>query len=240
MTTGGSPSDDAHLPDPRRGPVRVGIIGGTGPAGSGLAVRLAAAGHHVLLGSRDHAKAVDRVDALRSQWGSQVDGLEPATNDDAAREPMVVIATVAESAVETATHHASALDGRVVVSMANLLTRTSRGFAAVLPDPGSVALGVQKALPGSSVVGAFQNLPAKALGALDEPLHADVVVCGDNGDAVGAVIALTDTVDGLRPVDGGPLVNAAAVEAMTAVILTVNRARKAEHGIRVVELRRRD
>jgi NADPH-dependent F420 reductase len=193
----------------------------------------------VLLGSRDVAKATDRVAALREQWGPRIATLEPATNDDAAGEPLVVIATVAESAVDTATHHASALDGRVVVSMANLLARASRGFGAVLPEPGSVALGIQKAVPGSAVVGAFQNLPAKALASLDEPMHADVVVCGDNTEAVEAVITLTATIDGLRPVDGGPLVNAAAVEAMTAVLLTVNRARRAEHGIRVVELRRR-
>jgi NADPH-dependent F420 reductase len=238
MATGGSPSDDSSRTARDPAPARIGIIGGTGPAGSGLAVRLAAAGHQVLLGSRDVAKAEDRVSALRDQWGPRVATLEPATNDNAAHEPVVVIATVAESAVETATQHASALDGRVVVSMANLLTRASRGFAAVLPEPGSVALGIQKAVPGSSVVGAFQNLPAKALASLDEPMAADVVVCGDHPEAVEAVITLTASMDGLRPVDGGPLVNSAAVEAMTAVLLTVNRARRAEHGIRVVELRR--
>jgi NADPH-dependent F420 reductase len=217
----------------------IGIIGGTGPAGSGLAVRLAAAGHHVLLGSRDVDKARLRVKELHERWGARVAGLEPVGNDDACAPPLVVVATVAESAVATAADHAADLDGRIVVSMANLLTRVARGFSAVLPEPGAVAIAMQQAVPGSRVVGAFQNLPAKALAELDDPLAADVIVCGDDADAVRAVLQLTDSIDGLHGLDGGPLGNAAAVEALTAVLLTVNRTRKAEHGIRVVELHHR-
>jgi NADPH-dependent F420 reductase len=216
----------------------VGIIGGTGPAGSGLAVRLAAAGHAVLLGSREVEKATTVVKELAEQWGPKVAGLRPVTNADAAHADVVVLATVADSAVATATEHAAALDGRILVSMANLLTRGPRGFGAVLPEQGSVAAAVQAAAPGARVVGAYQNLPAKALANLDEPIDADVVVCGDDGDAVAVVVALTAAVDGLHPVDGGPLVNAAGVEALTAVLVTVNRARKAEHGVRIVALRR--
>ena len=109
---------------------------------------------------------------------------------------------------------------------------------AVASIAGVEPAAMQDALPASRVVGAFQNLPAKALGELDEALGADVIVCGDDADAVRTIVELTASVDGLHGIDGGPLVNAAAVEALTAVLLTVNRARKAEHGIRVVELRR--
>ena len=84
----------------------------------------------------------------------------------------------------------------------------------------------------------FQNLPAKALGELDHTLDVDVVVCGDDAAAVASVVTVIETMDGLHPVDGGPLINATAVEALTAVLLTINRARRGEHGIRVVELRR--
>jgi 8-hydroxy-5-deazaflavin:NADPH oxidoreductase len=216
----------------------VGIIGGTGPAGSGLAVRFAAAGHPVLLGSRDVEKATTVVKELAEQWGDRVAGLTPVRNAEATDAEIVVLATVADSAVATATDLAAALDGRVVVSMANLLTRGPRGFGAVLPEHGSVAVAIQHAAPGARVVGAYQNLPAKALADLDEAIDADVVICGDDADAVAAVIALTASVDGLNPLDGGPLVNATGIEALTAVLLTVNRARKAEHGIRLVELRR--
>jgi 8-hydroxy-5-deazaflavin:NADPH oxidoreductase len=216
---------------------RVGIIGGTGPAGSGLAMRLCAAGHTVLLGSRDLGKAKQRVDELHERWGDRLAALVGVTNSDAALGDIVVLATVAESAVATATEHAGELAGRIVVSMANLLTRTDRGFAAEVPPEGSVALAVQRAVPSARVVGAFQNLPAKALGAIDLDLRADVVVCGDDPDAVASVVELIASIEGLHPLDGGPLANAVAVEAFTAVLLTVNRARRAEHGIRIVPLR---
>jgi NADPH-dependent F420 reductase len=219
-------------------PVRqVGIIGGTGPAGSGLAIRLGTAGHTVLLGSRELDKAKQRVDELHERWGDPRSRLIGVTNDEAAQADVVILATVADSAVATAAAHADHLHGRIVVSMANLLSRHTRGFAAELPPDGSVALAVQRAVPSARVVGAFQNLPAKALGAIDLALHADVVVCGDDADAVGTVIELVASIDGLHPLDGGPLANAVAVEAFTAVLLTVNRTRRAEHGIRVVPLR---
>lgn len=215
----------------------IGIIGGTGPAGSGLAVRLAAAGHDVLLGSRDAAKAQTRVTELRDQWGTRLDTLRGGSNDEAARTDIVVLATVADSIVDTARDLSEALDGRVVVSMGNLLVRNERGFAAVLPEGGSLAVNVQQVVPGARVVGAFQNLPAKALSQLDQGLDADVIVCGDDAEAVKAVVELTATIDGLQPLDGGPLINAASIEALTAVILTVNRALRGEHGIRLVDLR---
>lgn len=220
------------------GGTTVGIVGGTGPAGSGLAVRLAAAGHTVLLGSRDEARATARADELRGQWGERLSSLRGVANLAATDAEVVVLATVADSLVATAADLADHLAGRVVVSMGNLLTRTDRGFAAVLPEHGSIAVDVQHAVPKARVVGAYQNLPARALAELDRGLDADVVVCGDDAEAVEAVIALTATVDGLHPLDGGPLVNCAAVEALTAVLLTVNRSRKAEHGVRIVELRK--
>ncbi|HEX7096805.1 MAG TPA: hypothetical protein VF183_13045, partial [Acidimicrobiales bacterium] len=137
----------------------------------------------------------------------------------------------------TAADLADQLDGHIVVSMGHLLTKAPRGFAAVLPEHGSLAVAVQQTVPGARVVGAVQNLPARALGELDRSLDSDVFVCGDDQDAVDAVIGLASSVDGLHPIDGGPLVNCAAVEGLTAVLLTVNRARRAEHGVRVVVLR---
>jgi NADPH-dependent F420 reductase len=224
--------------DPVPGPMHVGIVGGTGPAGSGLAVRLAAAGHHVEVGSREIDRAKQRVAELQEQWGDRAATIDGVVNEDAARADVVVLAAVAGSVVETAAQHAAALAGRVVVSMANLVSRTPRGFATVVPPEGSVAMAVQRAAPAALVVGAFQNLPAKALGDLDQPLEADVVVCGDDAGAVKAVIELTNSIGGLHGVDGGPLVNAIAVEALTAVLLSVNKARRGDHGVRIVELRR--
>jgi hypothetical protein len=201
-------------------------------------VRLAASGHTVLLGSRDEAKARQRVAELHETWGDHVAGIRPVVNRDATNADVVVLATVAEAAVDTARELADHLHGRVLVSMANVLTKAPRGFAAVLPEDCSIAMVVQRTVPDARVVGAFQNLPARALQDLDLALDADVIVCGDDANAVAAVVDITRTIDGLRPVDGGPLTNASAVEAMTAILLNVNKARRAEHAVRIVELRR--
>jgi NADPH-dependent F420 reductase len=115
--------------------------------------------------------------------------------------------------------------------MANLLQKTPRGFAAVFPPEGSVAEAVQTIVPTASVIGAFQNLPAAALGDLDAALHADVMVTGDDKDAVRTVIDLIDRVDGLVPIDAGPLSNTGCVEGLTAILINVNRARKGEHSV---------
>src|SRR5690606_34003089 len=99
----------------RMGGTTVGIVGGTGPAGSGLAVRLAAAGHTVLLGSRDEARATARADELRGQWGERLSSLRGVANLAATDAEVVVLATVADSLVATAADLADHLAGRVVV-----------------------------------------------------------------------------------------------------------------------------
>jgi NADPH-dependent F420 reductase len=228
-------SDDTSPVDNNR-PRTVGLLGGTGPAGSGLAVRLGAAGYDVLLGSRDAARAATRVAELQQKWQGRLGSLQGVANHDATNADVIVLAAAADSVLPLATEHSAALVGHVVVSMANLLKRDSRGFAAVMPPEGSVALALQAVLD-ARVVGAFQNLPAAALVDLDHPLDADVLVCGDDKGAVQAVMHITDAIDGLHAVDAGPLVNTIAVEAMTAVLLTVNRARKHEHSVRIVNLR---
>jgi NADPH-dependent F420 reductase len=181
---------------------RIGIIGGTGPAGSGLAARLAASGHVVLLGSRDLDKAKQRVAELQERWGDAVDTLDGVTNAEATTADVVVLATVAESAVATAIEHADALDGRIVISMANLLTRGPRAAAA--PDGGSVAIEVQRAVP-RPVVGASRTSRQGALAEIDHDMDADAVICGDDADAVAVVLEIVDSWTGWQPLDGGPL-----------------------------------
>jgi NADPH-dependent F420 reductase len=102
----------------------------------------------------------------------------------------------------------------------------------VLPR-GSVAQHVQAAAPGALVAAAFQHLPAKELAAIDKPLDADVLICSDHAEAITAVSALTVRMPGLRPLEAGSLSSAAAVEAMTAVLLQLNRRYKTRAAIRV-------
>ena len=213
----------------------VGIVGGTGPAGAGLAVRFAASGIPVLLGSRDADRADAKATELQQHW-PQITRITGVANRDACAADIVVLATTADAIVDTAASLADALAGKVTVCMANVMTRTKRGFEAVLPAQGSVAGAVQQVAPAAVIVGAFQNLPAAALGDLGCSLNADVLVTGDDAAAVQAVIELTARVDGLQPIDAGGLANTAGVEALTPILINVNRKRKGEHSVRLVDL----
>ena len=213
--------------------MRIGVLGGTGPAGQGMATRLAAGGHDVVLGSRDPARAAATVDELRARWGDRVQTLTAGGNEDAAAQDIVVVATVWDAAVPTATQLAGSLDGKVVVSMANALEKVGREFRPVLPAEGSIAAAIQAVAPGARVVAAFQHVPAAALRNLDAELESDVLVAGDDDDARAVVSGLIDAIPGLRALDTGSLANALGIEAFAAALLTVNMRHKGEATLRL-------
>lgn len=203
--------------------MHVGILGGTGPAGRGLAVRLSAAGVDVTVGSRDGERASGVAADLAGRWGDRLGSrVAGAANAEAASADLVVVATPWDSAVATVRPLAAALDGRVVVSMANALAREGREMLPLVPPRGSVAAAVQAALPGSLVSAAFHHLPASEMEDLDAGLVADVLVCSDHPQASEATVALVERIEGLRPLDAGSLSQAAAIEAFTAVCITLN------------------
>ena len=203
--------------------VKIGVIGATGPAGKGLAARLASVGHEVIAGSRDPARAAAAVKELRERWGDRVDGLEGAANADAAAAgELVVLAVSWDGAVETARTHADALAGKVVVAMANGLVKEGREFRVVIPDEWSVSGAVQAAVPQARVVAAFQHVPAAAFGDLDNPMESDVIACSDDDEARVAVLDLIAGIPNLQGFDGGSLANALGIEAFAAVLLSVN------------------
>ncbi|MET0919727.1 MAG: NADPH-dependent F420 reductase [Acidimicrobiia bacterium] len=208
--------------------MKIGVLGGTGPLGQGLAVRFADRGHDVVLGSRDAAKSEVIVSELQEQWGSRLDTLTPGANADAAATDMVVLATVWDAAVATATDLADQLDGRIVICVANGLTKVGKQFSPVLPPEGSIAAAVQAAAPGARVIAAFQHIPAAALRDLDGELEGDVLVAGDDDDARNLVIDLVDDLGTLRGLDVGGLVNAQGIETFAAAMLTVNLRYKGE------------
>ena len=213
----------------------IGVIGATGPAGMALAARLASVGYDVIAGSRSQERADAAVSELGERWGERVARLRPATNEVAAAEgELVVLATQWEGLVDTARQHAEALAGKVVVSMGNALTKQGKGFAAIIPEGGSLAVQVAEVAPGARVVAAYQHLPARELGDLDQELHGDVLVAGDDAEAVAEVTAITARIPALRPVESGPLVNAAGLEAMTAVLLTVNVRHKTHSMVQIL------
>lgn len=212
----------------------IGVIGGTGPAGRGLAARLADVGHDVVLGSRDAARGEAVVAELRGQWGPRLDRLRGAGNEAAAAADLVVLAVPWEGAPGTAAAHAPALAGKVVVSMVNGLEKVGRSFRPVLPAEGSVAAQVQAAAVEARVTSAFHLVPAAHLAALDAPMDEDVIACGDDDDARAELLALIASVPRLRPFDAGPLANAAGLEAFTAVMLSVNLRHKGRAALRLL------
>src|SRR5262245_35232951 len=159
--------------------MRIGIFGGTGPAGTALAARLASVGYEVVVGSRSKDKAVDVCAEVCGRWSRHDLPLVAGVNADAAQADLVVVATPWESAAPTAQLYADALAGKVVVSMANALVRVGREFQPLMLPRGSVAAHIQAVLPRSSVVAAFHHLPAKELADIDEPVRSDVLICSD-------------------------------------------------------------
>ncbi len=218
--------------------MHVGILGGTGPAGRGLASRLGAAGVPVTLGSRDGARASAVAADLVARWPERSLPVDGAANEDAALADLVVVATPWEGTVATVTPLCELLTGKVVVSMVNAMTKAGRELLALAPPRGSMATTVQAALPGSSVAATFHHLPAADLEDLTVPLGADVLVCADDPGAARATAELVDGIDGLRAVVAGSLAQAAAVEAFTAVLVSVNIRHGAHASLRLTGLDR--
>jgi hypothetical protein len=125
------------------------------------------------------------------------------------------------------------LAGKVVVSMANALVKEGREMLALIPPRGSVAAAVQAALPGSLVAAAFHHLPAAEMENLESGLEADVLVCSDYPEATTATVGLIEQMRGLRPLDAGSLNQAVAIEAFTAVCITLNIRHKAHTTLRL-------
>src|SRR5580692_2685339 len=160
--------------------VHVGILGGTGPAGRGVAVRLAEAGVLVTIGSRDAERAATVAGEVGQRWPVAAAMLEGAANEGAAAAEVVVVATPWDSAIPTVKALREHLAGKVVISMANALIKEGREMLALIPPRGSVAAAIQAALPDSLVAAAFHHLPASEMEDLESGLEADVLVCSDH------------------------------------------------------------
>jgi hypothetical protein len=213
----------------------IGIIGGTGPAGQGVALRLATAGRTVTIGSRDADRARAVAGALAPRGSGQIGG---GTNEDAAACDVVVVATPWDSAVATVSALKEPLEGKTVVSMVNALAREGRELVALYPPRGSMAAQIAHALPTSNVVGAFHHLPAAQMVDLDSGLDADVVVFGDNADARQLVAELVNEMPGLRSIVAGSMSLASAVEAFTSVCISINIRHKAHSYVKLAGLPR--
>ncbi len=209
----------------------LGFVGGTGPHGRGLTLRFAAAGHHVVVGSRDAARAEEVIGGLPDGLAGTV---EAEDNPTACARADIIFVTVPYDAQRGLLPRLrDAVGGKLVVSCANPLVFDERGPRPLRPDSGSAAEEVAALLPSATVVGAFQNVSAVTLRRLDESMDCDVLICGDDVAATATVARLVDGVPGLRPIDAGPLRLSGAVEALTAVLLAVNATYKTHAGVRL-------
>lgn len=202
--------------------VRIGVLGATGPAGSGLAVRLAVNGFDVVLGSRSKYRAMEVRDQLLEKWEGHSLMIGAADNEGASEADVVVIATPWDAATSTALQVADQLKGKVVISMCNALARVGSEFQPLVPPRGSVAANIQAAVPKSRVAAAFHHVPARELGDISEPVESDVLVCSDHRSATEVASEIVAALPALRPLDAGQLSNAAPIEAFAAVLLQLN------------------
>ncbi len=201
--------------------------------GRGLAARLAAAGTEVVIGSRQDERATATAGAILEAWPGRGLRVTGALNEETADTDIVVLAPPWDAAVPTARQLEGRLRGKVVVSVANALVRQGREMHALVPPRGSLASGVQAALPASAVAAAGHHLPADTLADLDARLEADVLVCADDAEAKSATMALFTAIEGLRALDAGSLASASAVEAFTAVLVTLNMRYKGHATLRL-------
>jgi len=213
------------------GALVVGVLGGTGPQGRGLAYRLASAGQRVVLGSR----SADRAAAVAAEIGYGVRGMDNAECAQAA--DVVVVAVPWEGHEELLTALADDLAGRLVVDCVNPLGFDQQGaYALALPD-GSAAQQAARLLPGSTVVAAFHHVSAVQLNdtGLDR-VDTDVLVAGDDRAATDLLQALAARIPGMRGVYAGRLRSAHQLEALTANLISVNRRYKAHAGVRITDI----
>jgi 8-hydroxy-5-deazaflavin:NADPH oxidoreductase len=230
------PDERASSPTPQ--PVtRVGILGGTGKLGAGLALRWAAAGIEVTIGSRDPARAASVAADLCAKLPEGSATLDGAANAVAADRPVVVASIPTEGADTLVGDLADVLAGRILVSALSPLAFDARG-----PRPGEVGAASAAELlatcaPDASVVGGFHTVSAVTLRRTEDPLDEDVLLCGDDDAAVAQVAALVDDhLDGARAVHCGPLRLSASLEALTAVLISINKRHRAHAGLHVTRL----
>ncbi|WP_055586212.1 NADPH-dependent F420 reductase [Peterkaempfera griseoplana] len=209
----------------------VGVLGGTGPQGKGLAYRLARAGQQVVIGSR----AAERAEAAAAELGLGIRGADNAAA--AAQSDIVIVAVPWDGHGATLESLRAELAGKIVVDCVNPLGFDKQGAYALRPEEGSAAQQAAALLPDSTVTAAFHHLSAVLLQDPEiEQIDTDVMVLGDDRAATDTVQALAARIPGMRGVYAGRLRNAHQVESLVANLISVNRRYKAHAGLRITDV----
>jgi NADPH-dependent F420 reductase len=219
--------------------MRIALLGGTGDIGQGLALRWAYdTSHEILIGSRDPEKARTKAEEYETELDSRgldrtIKGFENAMAAD--RADVVVLAVPPYHVSDTVEDIADRLDDdTILVSPAVGMKSDESGMHYHRPGAGSVTAVAADAAPGGvPVIGAFHNLSADRLANLDVDLEMDTLLVGDDSGAKETVELLADGIEGLRPLDAGPLANAAEVESVTPLVINVARYNDGMHDVGV-------
>ncbi|EFL26660.1 NADPH-dependent F420 reductase [Streptomyces himastatinicus ATCC 53653] len=212
----------------------VGVLGGTGDQGRGLAYRLARAGQKVIIGSR----AAERAQTAAEELGGADLGIEGADNAECSRRSDIVIVAVPwEGHGKTLESLREELSGKLVIDCVNPLGFDKKGAYALKPEEGSAAEQAAALLPDSRVTAAFHHLSAVLL---QDPeiaeIDTDVMVLGESRADTDLVQALAARIPGMRGVFAGRLRNAHQVESLVANLISVNRRYKAHAGLRITDV----
>jgi len=217
----------------------IAIIGGTGPAGTGLALRWARAGETVIIGSRDAARARQTAETIRKRAGTnaQVSGMENSAACAASDLLVLTVPFAGQAAllkqVKPAIRPGSILIDTTVPLAASVGGRASRTLGVW---QGSAAQQTAELVPkGVSVAAAFQNVSADVLNSTED-VDCDVIVCSDDSNATLVAMELAAKIAGARAIDGGKLENARIVEQITALLIGLNIRHKGHGGVRITGL----
>jgi|TARA_B000000557_G_C20743117_1_gene429482 hypothetical protein len=217
--------------------MKISLLGGTGSFAEGLAIRWAKAGHEILIGSRKLEKAQEEVakmlDTAKAQ-GIDANIVGYANADAAKGSEVVVVCLPPEYTKSTLEDLMDSFSNQLVISPV-----VPMSFGPVVsynpPDVGSAAIEIQNTLPDTvNVVSAYHNIPAKGLANFEKPLDYDVVICGDNDEAKALTTKLTEEMPSLRAIDAGPLEISSMIEAITPLIINLNKKHKHEFSIKFI------
>lgn len=204
----------------------IAILGGTGPQGKGLALRLAMAGVDVVLGSRDAARAQEIAQELSDQLANRATAsagiISGLGNDDAvsAAEEIVVLAVPYSAHDATLKSIKEKLVGKVLVDI--VVPLGPKPTMIDMPEEGSATEAAQIILGNDiPVVGALHNVSAHTLNALDDPINCDILVCGNDLEAKKKIISLMNKMD-VNAYNAGPVENARCIEAITPILIRIN------------------
>jgi NADPH-dependent F420 reductase len=217
----------------------IAVIGGTGPAGTGLALRWAHAGEKVIIGSRDAARAQQAAEKIRPRVGpeAQVSGLENSAACGAS--DLLVLTVPFEGQAELLKQLKAAIrPGSILIDATVPLAASIGGRATRTLGvwQGSAAQQTAELVPkGVSVVGAFHNVSADVLNG-DEDVDCDVIVCSDDAEATQIAMELAAKIPRIRAIDGGKLENVRIVEQITALLIGLNIRHKGHGGVRITGL----